>query len=440
VTWPRSTTRKYLDGWEGLVLPVRVDALRLRAETDIGSFGFDASFAGNVTVGRGANTVGKSLLAQSILYGLGLDDLFATQQGTLTRAMTSELDTPTGRARVLRSEVWLQFSVSGQVFTTHRLVRTEDGRPDNSHQLVGVWHEAALTGAEPIESLSEPSYYFANRRGAAEAERGFHAFLADLLGLELPNVPNYNDSETRLYIQVVFGLCYVDQKRGWGGTVPQVPTKYRIIEPLRRAVEFVLQLDVLETLARRRALDDVIRRIEGEEKHLRGRLEASASTNGARLVMPQLPNRNARTVATIQEGYDPSMQPEFQILSSENWVPLDDRIAELEQNRVNRARAAADAQSVAAKAHIPELERRLGDTQAAAKSVALQLRSIDEAEAMLDTAAALRDLIMLLGLRGGAVCVGGTSGSGLGGGVATSSSAGGARCCAACGCAGCTGV
>jgi hypothetical protein len=178
---------------------------------------------------------------------------------------------------------------------------------------------AGLTGAVGV--ANDPTHYFVNRPGAAEDQRGFHVFLAKFLGLSLPMVPNYNDSESRLYIQILFGLCYVEQKRGWGGTVPQVPTKYRIVEPLRRGVEFVLELDVLEKLSQRRTLDDLLRRLEAEEKHLRGRLEAAATINGARLLTPRLPNRNARTHKTICEGYEAEATPDFEVLSGEAWVP-----------------------------------------------------------------------------------------------------------------------
>jgi hypothetical protein len=134
--------RRFQSGLGFLALPVRVDAVRLRVSTNRGLYGFDANFSGGVTVVRGSNTVGKSLLLQSILYGLGMDDLYATQQGTLTRAMMSTLDTADGRADVLSSQVWLQVTSAEGTITTQRIVKPAPGSPSNAHQLVAVWRGA----------------------------------------------------------------------------------------------------------------------------------------------------------------------------------------------------------------------------------------------------------------------------------------------------------
>lgn len=363
-------------------MPIKVDAVQLGVITNRGPYGFGATFSNSVTVVRGSNTIGKSLLMQSLLYGLGMDDLYATQQGTLTRAMTSTLDTANGRADVLSSEVWLQVTSPTGTITTRRVVKPGGGESANAHQLVTVWHHAVLT--EGRNATSEPDHYFVNRPGSAENERGFHAFLAKFLQLDLPKVPNYDNSETRLYLQILFGLCYVEQKRGWGGSVPHVPTKYRIVEPLRRGTEFILELDALEKLTQLRALEDAIRAIEAEERHLRGRLEAAATINGAQLSMPRLPNKNARSSKNITEGFRPEARPSFEVLLGATWIPLDERISQLQQSRVARARSAAEAGDRPAKANSRELELRLVEVQEAIKSASLQLRDIDDAENMLD--------------------------------------------------------
>lgn len=368
-------------------LSLRFSAVRLRAHTSSGTYGFDATFADDVVVIRGGNTVGKSLLVQAILYGLGLDDLFAARQGTLTRAMTTELDTDRGRAPVVESEVWLEVSTPAGTITTHRLVKPGPERESNAHQLVTVWHHAKLTaGSAPTRD--DPDYYFVNRKGGAAEDRGFHSFLSTFLGLQLPNVPNYSDSETRLYIQLLFALCYVDQKHGWGGTAPQMPTKYGIIEPLRRSVEYALALESLEKLTDRRSLDESIRALEAKEGRLRGRLEAAGSINGARVNFPRIPSRSLRSASAVSDQYDASAAPVFEVLNSGAWLRLPERIAQLAQNRVDRARIAAESANASAAlgaSRSPELERRLGEAQAAAASASLQLRELNTAETMLDT-------------------------------------------------------
>ncbi|NYI57746.1 hypothetical protein [Cellulomonas soli] len=236
--------------------------------------------------------------------------------------------------------------------------------------------------------VGDASYYFVNRPGSAAGSDGFHSFLATFLGLELPKVPNYNETESRLYLQLLFALCYVDQKHGWGGTVPQVPTKYGIIEPLRRSVEYALALESLVKLTERRSLEESLRRLEARESRLRGRLEAAGAVNGARLSVPSVPSRALRSLAAIEKEYQKSAEPVFEVLSNSVWIPLDERIAQLEQNRIDRARAKAEAEhgaSLSRTAETSELERRLGDAQEAANSASLQLRELNESETMLDT-------------------------------------------------------
>jgi hypothetical protein len=66
--------------------------------------------------------------------------------------------------------------------------------------------------------------------------------LEEFLGWSLPMVPGFPGEDIRLYLEVIFPLFYVEQKFGWSGVAPRVPTHFRIRDPLPRAVEYVLGL------------------------------------------------------------------------------------------------------------------------------------------------------------------------------------------------------
>lgn len=54
---------------------MRFRAVRLRAQTDDFEVGFDVTFESGLVVVSGQNSVGKSLLFQSLVYGLGLEGM-----------------------------------------------------------------------------------------------------------------------------------------------------------------------------------------------------------------------------------------------------------------------------------------------------------------------------------------------------------------------------
>ena len=66
-----------------------------------------------------------------------------------------------------------------------------------------------------LGSHAERRDFFLHDAGAAVREQGFHSYLAEFLGLELPVVPRFNGAECPLYLETVWPLFFVEQKRGW---------------------------------------------------------------------------------------------------------------------------------------------------------------------------------------------------------------------------------
>lgn len=345
-------------------------AVRLYAHTAHGALGYSTRFDAPMTVIRGGNTIGKSLLVQSMLYALGLEALYATRKGTLTRAMTSEVvidplaeSTPKNTVPVEWS--WIEMVLMldiGVPFTIRRAVKPN---PFIAHEsdLIRTW--AGDLFDMPIEDRGPSDDYLVGRPGTAIQERGFHRYLADLLGWDLPAVPTYSGRLAPLYIQEVFGLGYVDQKRGWGGTVPQVPTTFQLIDPLRKAVEYILQLDVLKASVRRQELTEQERRLSVEVERLRGRLEAAAAMHGGRVAY-----------GDAQDGAPD--RPSLEILANAEWIELSQRVDMIQQARAAVARQTIAQEPADESDRVAQLEQELIEAEVALRSASATLAAVNQ--------------------------------------------------------------
>ena len=82
--------------------------------------------------------------------------------------------------------------------------------------------------------------YFVRAAGQRSKDSGFHRLLADFMGWELPIVPAFNNKEVPLYLEILFPFLAIEQKAGWSGILPRIPTYLQVRDPLQRGVEFFL--------------------------------------------------------------------------------------------------------------------------------------------------------------------------------------------------------
>ena len=216
--------------------------LRLRQfdfhiNTSDGSFGVSLPFSPGLVVLRADNSSGKSTCLQGIIYALGLEGMLSASRAIpLPHVATSSLtDAAGGRELpVLESYVTLEFeNEAGQIARARRYAK--HGSVDTS--LITVWEGPALTGDG---GGLRQSAYFVRGPGSAQREAGFHHWLAQFVGWQLPEVPRFDGTLSPLYLEAIFPLFFVEQKRGWGGIQAQTPTYLRIRDVGRRSTEFVL--------------------------------------------------------------------------------------------------------------------------------------------------------------------------------------------------------
>lgn len=252
-----------------------IRGIKLRAATEEGDFGFSFNFARNLTIVRAKNSSGKSTLFNSLLYGLGMEELVGGRnEKVLPYAVKEHFDYDGRRILVTASEVLLEIeNLFGEVVTLRRVIRDSVRDP----KLIEVFGGAHLT--QGVE-LGEARPTYVHDGGGARRPEGFHRFLESFLGLNLPRVPTTNGGETKLYLQTVFAAMAVEQKRGWTDYIANIPF-YGIRDARTRVVEFLLGLDVFETNALRNRLNAESVEIDSDWRKVYDELRREAAPLGA---------------------------------------------------------------------------------------------------------------------------------------------------------------
>lgn len=226
-----------------------IRAVKLRIVTAQGEFGFLAEFSRNLTIIRGSNSSGKSTLFNSLLYGMGMEELIGGKgEKVLPYAVKDWFDYKEQKVPVVASEVYLEIeNQHSQVVTFRRAINDKE----RSSKLVDILDGAYLTGNAPPVVIKST---YLHDPGSAQQEEGFHRYLESFIGLTLPTVPTTSGGETKLYLQTIFAALAVEQKRGWSDYIASIPF-YGIRDARTRVVEFLLDLSVFESNALRNRLD-----------------------------------------------------------------------------------------------------------------------------------------------------------------------------------------
>lgn len=218
---------------------LKIRALQITINTDKGIYGTPLlRFRDSLTIVKGFNSTGKSTLFQSILYGLGLEELIGGKnEKTMQSVLKSEILDNQNKieANVIESNILLEIEGTS-VVTVKRYISSET----KNSGLVEVFNGKLLT--EPKQYDYVPLYV--HDKGAADSKNafGFHSFLEKLMGWELPQVQYKDGSYRKLYLQNIFPSFVIEQKAGWTDFLATIPY-YSLIDKETRALEFLLNLD-----------------------------------------------------------------------------------------------------------------------------------------------------------------------------------------------------
>lgn len=297
---------------------MRFRRLVIRIQTTNGPYGTTLDFPDGLVVVWADNSMGKSTCVKLILVALGMEAMLTTSQSELPLppAVVFRLESDEGEVDVLESEVLLEIeNSSGQRLTVQRTIK---GNRDKN--LITIYEGPLLTSHANAAPPSRDLYV--NRAGAATRQLGFHHFLAEFLGWELPTVQTFEGNEYPLYIQCVFPYFVVEQTRGWSTIQPPLPTQFRIKEAHKRAVEFLLNLDAHKIALKRQELLLEKTKIESAWKAQVAQIaDFVESSGGIAQALPQHPTST----------WPPTVYPTLVVPQEDDWITLGERIASRER-------------------------------------------------------------------------------------------------------------
>jgi hypothetical protein len=282
-----------------------IRTLMIRISTANGLVGVRLDFERKLNVIHAPNTMGKSICVNAIIYGLGLEGMLsASYDAPFPPAMTDSIVVGGEPRSVLSSEILLEISNgAGETATIRRASAGNQNR-----NLVSVWNGATISA--PNEAASQRDY-FVRVGGSAQREAGFHYWLANFIGWKLPMVPTFRDEDSPLYLECIFPLCIIEQKRGWAGFLSRIPTHFRIRDVAERSIEFLLALDTYKNFIARQRLREEQGRIKTEWQSTLSALSNAARTiNG---VVNGVPGEPAPL-------WPPEPTPQLVVPNGDRWI------------------------------------------------------------------------------------------------------------------------
>ncbi len=313
----------------------------LEVATSSGIFGTSIDLRDGLNVIKAPNTHGKSTCLQAVLYGLGLERMLGPRVETPFGHALKEYikERPDGPAFTVQSSfVALELINSRQ----ERLAVQREIKGDVDQRLVS----AKLTDGRGIETRRD---FFLHDPGSAQREDGFHHFLASFIGWHLPEVSTFDGREVPLYLAAIFPMLFVEQKRGWSAIQGPFPTFLKIQDISRRAMEFLLNLDVGERRRQRQEVEKKIGSLEGEWASIRQHLISRLGNLSRLQNIPETPPKKF----SADDGLA------IEVYLEGEWVALsialqytDDQIEEIEASELATTEDA-----------VPDLERELATKQ-----------------------------------------------------------------------------
>jgi chromosome segregation ATPase len=315
--------------------------IRLRSFTKDMPFGADLPLEDGLNILQAKNTSGKSTVLQAIIYALGLERSLGPQlQVPLPYAMREQIHSKRNQdyEQVIQSYVELELVNSkGETLTVHRDI--QGGEVDR--KLIRTWNAPILsTNAKGVQRD-----FYIHDGGAAQREGGFHRHLTDFIGWNLPVVQQYDGTEVPLYLETIFPMFFVEQKKGWSAIQGPFPTFFRIQDVARRVIEFLLDLEAGKIRRERVELQNSLSSVQ---KHWNDRRMDLERKIGALIKLEGIPATPDAEFAHIQN-------PVIKILYEGEWetvenslLKINQRIKELESVDIPETEAVA-----------PEMERKL---------------------------------------------------------------------------------
>jgi len=254
---------------------LRINAVKINIHTNKGLFGSPIiPFANGLNIIKGNNSTGKSTIFQSILYGLGLEELIGGKnEKTMQSVLKSEVlnDNNEKEAIVLESHILLEIT-GVKTITIKRYITSEA----KNAGLMEVFLGGLLSNPDKIYDY-KPMYVHDPNSAKENNPFGFHPFFEKLIGWNLPEVLYKDGQYRKLYIQNIFPAFVIEQKAGWTDFLASIPY-YSLNDKETRAIEFLLKFDSAERRRKKASIRQEKNNIENEWRNLYYKFESFAKT------------------------------------------------------------------------------------------------------------------------------------------------------------------
>ena len=165
-----------------------------------------------------------------------------------------------------------------------------------------------------------------------------------------------------LYLEAIFPMVFVEQKRGWSAIQGPFPTFLRIQDVARRVMEFLLDLEA-GRIRRERA---EIRRLLSSVQQRWGERRAVLEERAGRLMRL----RGIPTAPAAEFAHAPEVS--IEVLESDEWHPIDTVI----DTTAGQLRELEARETPTAEAAVPEVEERLAFVRARVDQLTAALEAL----------------------------------------------------------------
>lgn len=259
-------------------------------------YGFDIPFTNGLNVIAGQNSKGKSTIGSCIYYALGMEELLgAKNEAALGKALKTEFDIldPNTKNlishRVLFSKIFIELENEvGNIATIRRYINSNDkdkNQNDKRTKKVLIYH----CSFDEISSDVESHPLFLRNPNNNEGDYGFYHWLAQFIGIELPEVINSTAKEGKspLYLQTIFSAIFIEQTKGWSDFLATIPY-FGIPKNKEKVIEFILDLKELSISSERDRLEKEESSIINNWNRITAKLDILASEyNGRISLLPE---------------------------------------------------------------------------------------------------------------------------------------------------------
>ncbi len=254
------------------MLSLIIEQLEIVANTNKEKFSVTIPFRKGLNIIRAENSSGKSTCVNAIAYALGLEAILGpSRRRPFPKSLYDEIyDSKSDKSSYFVHSSFVSIKISNKEGETALLTRDIKG----NDQKVSV----------NMDHMASKDYFLgsAGTVGSAKSEKGFHHWLAEFLGWDLPNVVTFEGDERKLYLECVFPLFFIEQKRGWSEIQANTPN-YGIKGVKKAATEFCLGIDSFEYEKKLALLKGKVDSAEAEWDKLRSSAEGVADFNSVRI-------------------------------------------------------------------------------------------------------------------------------------------------------------